>query len=68
MGFSKFKLTLRVDSWSGDGRKEGALTAMGEGDKASDGARRTAGAARDKTGLRGVADRDGAWNVAWVVK
>jgi hypothetical protein len=64
MGFSRLKLTWRVDSWRGDGLKEGALTAIVEGDKASDGSRRTAGAARDKTGLRGVADRDGAWNVA----
>jgi hypothetical protein len=60
MGFSRFKLTWRDESWRGDGRKECALTAMGEGDKVSDGERRTAGAARDKTGLRGVTDRDGA--------
>jgi len=44
----KFKLTWRSDSLRGDGSTGGAGTGMGSG---------------DKTGWRGVADRDGAWNV-----
>ena len=47
----KFRLTCRGDSWRGTARKGTAEIAVLEG---------------DKTGWRGVDDRDGAWKMAYV--